>query len=227
MVLFQFLTDGVLLRPQNISNLIVQNGYILILAMGMVMLIVAGHIDLSVGSMAAFIGAVSGVFAVNMGLPWWLAIILSLLVGALAGAWQGFWIAYVDIPSFIVTLAGMLIFRGLALVVLGNSNIGSFPVEYRAIGNGFLTDLLGEYQVDPVTMGIAIIAIVALAVTQTRAPSRQTSYGQDVEPSPGSSASLSSSPSASLFLAYALATFKGLPITLIMLAIWCWSTAWS
>ena len=153
-VLFQFLTDGVLLRPQNISNLIVQNGYILILAMGMVMLIVAGHIDLSVGSMAAFIGAVSGVFAVNMGLPWWLAIILSLLVGALAGAWQGFWIAYVDIPSFIVTLAGMLIFRGLALVVLGNSNIGSVPggvprdrqrVPHRSCS--------AEYQVDPVTHG--------------------------------------------------------------------------
>ena len=218
-VLFQFLTDGVLLRPQNISNLIVQNGYILILSMGMVMLIVAGHIDLSVGSMAAFIGAVSGVFAVNMGLPWWLAIILSLLVGALAGAWQGFWIAYVDIPSFIVTLAGMLIFRGLALVVLGNSNIGSFPVEYRAIGNGFLTDLLGEYQVDPVTMGIAIIAIVALAVTQTRARHARQSYGQDVEPVAWFVSKLVLVSVGVLFLAYALATFKGLPITLILLAI--------
>ncbi|GAB3039054.1 sugar ABC transporter permease [Parafrigoribacterium mesophilum] len=218
-VLFQFLTDGVLLRPQNISNLIVQNGYILILSMGMVMLIVAGHIDLSVGSMAAFIGAVSGVFAVNMGLPWWLAIILSLLVGALAGAWQGFWIAYVDIPSFIVTLAGMLIFRGLALVVLGNANIGSFPLEYRAIGNGFLTDLLGEYQVDPVTMGIAIIAIVALAVTQTRARHARQSYGQEVEPAAWFVAKLVLVSVGVLFLAYALATFKGLPITLILLAI--------
>ena len=126
-VLFSFLTNGILLRPQNISNLIVQNGYILILAIGMVIVIVAGHIDLSVGSVAAFIGAVSGVLAVKMELPWWLAIIISLLIGALVGAWQGFWIAYVGIPAFIVTLAGMLIFRGLALVVLGNSNIGSFP----------------------------------------------------------------------------------------------------
>jgi putative multiple sugar transport system permease protein len=218
-VLFQFLTDGVLVRPQNISNLIVQNGYILILSMGMVMLIVAGHIDLSVGSMAAFIGAVSGVFAVNMGLPWWLAITLSLLVGALAGAWQGFWIAYVDIPSFIVTLAGMLIFRGLALVVLGNANIGSFPVEYRAIGNGFLTDLLGEYQVDPVTMGIAVIAIVTLAVTQTRARRGRQSYGQAVEPVAWFISKLVLVAIGVLFLAYALATFKGLPITLILLAI--------
>src|SRR3954463_8474495 len=82
-ILFSVLTNGILLRPQNISNLIVQNGYILVLAVGMVLVIVAGHIDLSVGSVAAFIGAVSGVFAVNWGLPWWLAIILSLAVGAL------------------------------------------------------------------------------------------------------------------------------------------------
>ena len=128
-VLFSFLTNGILLRPQNISNLIVQNGYILILAIGMVMVIVAGHIDLSVGSVAAFVGAVSGVLIRDAGLPWWAAILLSLVIGALVGAWQGFWIAYVGIPAFIVTLAGMLIFRGLALVVLGNTNIGSFPAE--------------------------------------------------------------------------------------------------
>ena len=107
-VLFSITTDGILLRPQNISNLIVQNGYILILAIGMVLVIVAGHIDLSVGSIAAFIGAISGVFvsADFLGLPWWLAVILSLVVGAIVGAWQGFWIAFVGIPAFIVTLAG-------------------------------------------------------------------------------------------------------------------------
>lgn len=136
--LFAILTDGILLRPQNISNLVVQNGYILVLAIGMVMVIIAGHIDLSVGSVAAFIGAISGVLAVKMEYPWWLAVIISLAIAALVGAWQGFWVAFVGIPAFIVTLAGMLIFRGLALVVLGNANIGSFPTEYRALGNGFL-----------------------------------------------------------------------------------------
>jgi ABC-type xylose transport system permease subunit len=133
-VLFSITTNGVLLRPQNISNLIVQNGYILVLAIGMVFIIVAGHIDLSVGSVAAFIGAMSGVLVspLYLGLPWWAAIVISLLVGAVVGAWQGFWVAFVGIPAFIVTLAGMLIFRGLALVALGNQNIGSFPAEYRA-----------------------------------------------------------------------------------------------
>jgi len=217
-VLFSFTTNGILLRPQNISNLIVQNGYILILAIGMVMVIVAGHIDLSVGSVAAFVGAVSGVFAVQMGLPWWLSIILSLLIGALVGAWQGFWIAYVGIPAFIVTLAGMLIFRGLALVVLGNANIGSFPAEYRALGNGFLTDLLGEYQVDPVTMGVAVIAVILLVVQQIRTRRGRQMYAQEVEPLVWFIAKLVLIGVGVSLFAYALATFKGIPITLIVLA---------
>ena len=217
-VLFSFTTNGILLRPQNISNLIVQNGYILILAIGMVMVIVAGHIDLSVGSVAAFVGAVSGVFAVQMGLPWWLSIILSLLIGALVGAWQGFWIAYVGIPAFIVTLAGMLIFRGLALVVLGNANIGSFPAEYRALGNGFLTDLLGEYQVDPVTMGVAVIAVILLVVQQIRTRRGRQLYAQEVEPFVWFIAKLVLIGVGVSLFAYALATFKGIPITLIVLA---------
>jgi len=218
-ILFSITTNGILLRPQNISNLIVQNGYILILAIGMVLVIVAGHIDLSVGSVAAFVGAVSGVLAVQIGLPWWLSIILSLLVGAAVGAWQGFWIAYVGIPAFIVTLAGMLIFRGLALVVLRNSNIGSFPSEYRALGNGFLTDLLGAYQVDPVTMGIAVIAIIALVLQQIRTRRGRLQYAQDVEPLAWFIAKLALIIVGTGAFAYALATFKGIPITLIVLAV--------
>src|SRR5687768_17834537 len=181
-VLFAVLTNGILLRPQNISNLVVQNGYILVLAIGMVMVIIAGHIDLSVGSVAAFVGACSGVFAVHWGLPWWLSVILSLGIGALVGVWQGFWIAYVGIPAFIVTLAGMLIFRGLALVVLGNANIGSFPVEYRALGNGFLTDVFGEYPLDPLTIGVGVLAIVGFIVQAVRTRMGRQKYGQEVEP---------------------------------------------
>ena len=218
-VLFTILTDGILLRPQNISNLIVQNGYILILAIGMVLVIVAGHIDLSVGSVAAFVGAVSGVFAVNMDMPWWLAIILSLLVGALVGAWQGFWIAYVGIPAFIVTLAGMLIFRGLALVVLGNANIGSFPSEYRALGNGYLTNLFGEFEVDPFTLGIGALAAIALVVQQFRTRTGRQKYGQDVEPFSWFIIKLVLIVVAIGAFTYALATFKGIPITLIVLAV--------
>jgi len=221
-LLFTVLTNGILLRPQNISNLIVQNGYILILAIGMVMVIVAGHIDLSVGSVAAFIGAVSGVFAVKMELPWWLAIILSLLIGALVGAWQGFWIAYVGIPAFIVTLAGMLIFRGLALVVLGNANIGSFPQEYRNLGNGFLNfqiDTGPRSHIDPVTLAIGAVAVIALIVQQIRTRSGRATYGQDVEPIAWFIAKLVAVAVGVGLFAYALATFKGIPVTLIILAV--------
>jgi len=218
-VLFAILTDGILLRPQNISNLIVQNGYILILAIGMVMVIVAGHIDLSVGSVAAFVGAVSGVLIRDLGFSWWAAIIAALLVGALVGAWQGFWIAYVGIPAFIVTLAGMLIFRGLALVVLGNANVGSFPEEYRALGNGFLTNVLGEFDVDPFTLAIGAIAIVGLIVQQIRTRSGRQKYGQEVEPLAWFIAKLALIAVAIGAIAYALASFKGIPITLIILAV--------
>jgi putative multiple sugar transport system permease protein len=218
-LLFEVLTNGILLRPQNISNLIVQNGYILILAIGMVMVIVAGHIDLSVGSIAAFVGAISGVFAVNMGLPWWLSIVLSLLIGALVGAWQGFWIAYVGIPAFIVTLAGMLIFRGLALVVLGNANIGSFPAEYRALGNGFLTDIFGELELDPLSLGVGALAIIAFVVQSVRTRRGRQKYNQEVEPAAWFVTKLVLVAAGIALFAYALSTFKGIPITLIVLAV--------
>jgi len=218
-VLFTILTDGILLRPQNISNLIVQNGYILVLAVGMVMVIIAGHIDLSVGSVAAFVGACSGVFAVHWGLPWWLAIVLSLGIGALVGVWQGFWIAFVGIPAFIVTLAGMLIFRGLALVVLGNSNIGSFPSEYRALGNGFLSDLFGEFEIDPLTLGVGVLAVLGLVVQQVRTRRGRQKYDQEVEPFVWFVLKLALITVAIGFFAYALASYKGIPVTLIVLAV--------
>ena len=218
-VLFAILTDGILLRPQNISNLVVQNGYILVLAIGMVMVIIAGHIDLSVGSVAAFVGACSGVFAVQWGLPWWLSVILSLGIGALVGVWQGFWIAFVGIPAFIVTLAGMLIFRGLALVVLGNANIGSFPAEYRALGNGFVTDVFGEFEIDPLTLGVGALAIIAIIVQQVRTRRGRQKYGQDVEPVVWFITKLVLVSAAIGFFAYSLASYKGIPVTLILLAV--------
>ncbi|MCR2801446.1 sugar ABC transporter permease [Microbacterium sp. zg-Y818] len=218
-VLFTILTDGILLRPQNLSNLVVQNGYILVLAIGMVMVIIAGHIDLSVGSVAAFIGAVSGVLAVKMEYPWWLAIVLSLLIGALVGAWQGFWIAYVGIPAFIVTLAGMLIFRGLALVVLGNANIGSFPTEYRAMGNGFLSGIFGESDPDLFTLVIGAVAIVALVVQQLRTRAGRAKYGQEVEPLVWVVVKLAAFAAVIGFFTWALASYKGVPVTLIVLAL--------
>lgn len=144
MLLFQILSGGILLQPLNITNLILQNSYILVLAIGMVLVIITGHIDLSVGSIAAVIGAVAAIMMVHMQVPVWAAILISLLIGALIGAWQGFWIAYVGIPSFIVTLAGMLLFRGLTMVVLEGQSISSFPSAFLGISAGFIPDFTGS-----------------------------------------------------------------------------------
>ena len=141
MLVFQILLpEGVsLFSPHNLNNLIVQNSYVVILAIGMMLCIVAGgHIDLAVGSIVILVGAFAGIFIVQWGINPYLAILLCMGVGILIGSWQAFWIAIVGIPSFIVTLAGMLTFRGIALIMLQGRNIGPFPVEYRNIFNSFL-----------------------------------------------------------------------------------------
>lgn len=224
------------LTPTNFSNLVVQNGYILVLAIGMVMVIIAGHIDLSVGSVAAFIGAVAGILAVRPleqdgwewlpALPWWAAILGAILVGALVGVWQGFWVAYVGIPAFIVTLAGMLLFRGAALITLQNSNIGPFPDEFRAIGNGFLDKEKGlnalvnfnpDYNLTALVF--TALALVALWYSAIRTRVGKLKYGQAVEPTIWF---YPKNVILSLMVAYVghqLALANGIPITLILLVV--------
>ena len=127
-IFFQIITGGILLKPLNISNLIQQNAYILILATGMLLCILTcGNIDLSVGSVAGFIGAISAVFILKLNMPVFPAILISLLIGVLIGVWHGFWIAYVGVPAFITTLAGMLIFRGLTMVILQGMSLAPLP----------------------------------------------------------------------------------------------------
>ena len=115
MAFFQVVTDGTMMKPLNLTNLVLQNSYVVIMALGMLLVIVAGHIDLSVGSVAAFVGALSAVMIVNWDMSVWVVLPICLVVGGIIGAMQGYWIAYWRIPSFIVTLAGMLVFRGLTL----------------------------------------------------------------------------------------------------------------
>ncbi|WP_336646798.1 multiple monosaccharide ABC transporter permease [Microbacterium sp. USHLN186] len=183
-VFFQVVTGGKLLTAGNVSNIIVQNSYILILAIGMVMIIIAGHIDLSVGSVAAFVGAVSGVMVVHWGWPWWIGIIASLLVGALVGAWQGFWVAVVGIPAFIVTLAGMLLFRGLTQMVLSNTQITPFPREYRQLGGGYLFPQLFPASTSPVewiTLGLGVLTLVLFVGYELRERTKLKKMGLEPE----------------------------------------------
>lgn len=224
-LLFQVLTDGRLLTAGNVSNIIVQNSYILILAIGMVMLIIAGHIDLSVGSVAAFVGAISGIMIQSWGTPWWVAIIASLLIGALVGAWQGFWIAYVGIPAFIVTLAGMLIFRGLTQIVLGNQRITPFPNEYRQLGGGYVFPQLfpaSASAAEWITVGLGVIALIMLVSSQVKGRISRVKYGLEIEPLAWFVAKLVFTGVLVLGLTYLLGIApgsRGTPIVLLVLGV--------
>lgn len=170
-LLFQILTDGILLTPLNVTNIIMQNSYIIVLAIGMMLIIITGEIDLSVGSVAAFVGAVAGVLMVTMDFPVFAGILICLAIGAIIGAWQGFWVAYVNIPSFIVTLAGMLIFRGLTLVVLQGQTIAPFPDGFRGLSSAFVPDVFGgegEIQLFTVVVGIVLSIVYILSELKIR-----------------------------------------------------------
>lgn len=221
-VLFEVLTDGALLRPTNVSNIIVQNSYVLILAIGMVMLIIAGHIDLSVGSVMAFIGAATGLISVEWGYPWWIAMLVGLLLGALVGVWQGFWVAYVGIPAFIVTLAGMLLFRGLTQIVLGSQRLTPFPDEYRALGGGTLFPDVFPPAVAPfewITVGLGVVVALALVVQQIRSRRQGMSHGLEPEPFAWFITKIVFGTALLLGVTYLLSQTRGTPIVLVVLGV--------
>ncbi|MDN6169922.1 MAG: sugar ABC transporter permease, partial [Micrococcaceae bacterium] len=169
-VFFQIMTDGVTLTSGNLMNLLNGNAYILILAIGMVLVIIAGHIDLSVGSIAAFVGVTVALAIRDWGLPAWAGILLGLALGVVIGAWQGFWVAYVGIPAFIVTLAGMMLFRGLNQFV-GKSNTIPVPEDFQYIGAGYLREVGPNTGYNNLTLllGLATVALVVIMSLRGRA----------------------------------------------------------
>lgn len=142
LIAFQMMTGGIFLRPLNITNIVLQNSHILVLAAGMLLVVLLGFVDLSVGSVMAFVGAIAGMMMVNNHMSPWIAVPVCLAIGALIGAWQGFWVAYVGIPAFIVTLAGLLMFRGLTQVVLGGQSLAPFPRAFQKISTGYLPEIM-------------------------------------------------------------------------------------
>ncbi|MGX7352616.1 ABC transporter permease [Enterococcus canis] len=219
LIAFQVMTDGIFWRPLNITNLVLQNSHILVLAAGMLLVVLLGHVDLSVGSVMAFVGAIAGMLMVNNGLSPWLAVPLCLVIGALIGAWQGFWVAYVGIPAFIVTLAGLLMFRGLTQVVLGGQSLAPFPSAFQKISTGYLPDFIGGDHLHLLTMvlGIAIAAVLVIGQWRTRERRKKNLF--EVE-----------SMNAFLFKAiftgivvigvtYIFAAYQGYPVILIILGV--------
>lgn len=218
-IFFQIMTDGILLKPLNVTNLILQNSYILVLAIGMVLVIITGHIDLSVGSVAAFIGALSAIMMVDMQMNPVLAVILSLLMGALVGAWQGFWVAYIKIPAFIVTLAGMLLFRGLTMIVLNGQSIAPFPKTFQKISSGFIPDIFSGSSLNVLTLVIGVILSVLVVYQEYRSRKITLKYGFEQSPvwiSVGKAAALVIV--INLFT-YVIAQYNGIPNILVILLV--------
>ncbi|MFG2605570.1 multiple monosaccharide ABC transporter permease [Streptomyces sp. NPDC048514] len=215
--LFAVWTEGDLLLPRNVSNLVLQNSHILILAIGMMLVIVAGHIDLSVGSLTAFVGAFAAVLTVQHGVAWPVALVLCLLVGAVAGAAQGFMIAYFGIPSFIVTLAGMLVFRGLTEIFLQGQTLGPFPGGLQKMGNGFLPEAGPATDYHNLTLLLGLALIVSSVVQKVRDRRRQREFSLDVPPRSLFLLGLVALTSAILVVTLLLASYKGAPIVLLVL----------
>ncbi|UFU06290.1 multiple monosaccharide ABC transporter permease [Ruania halotolerans] len=218
-VLLFTLLNPTFLSPGNLTNIVLQYSYILILAIGMVIVIIGGHIDLSVGSLVALTGAVAAVLVIRGGVPWWVGVLAAIAVGLLAGAWQGFWVAYVGIPAFIVTLAGMLLFRGLAWLVLDNISLSPFGGAYYQIANGFQNGLLGGAGFDVFTLVIFAIGVAGYAVSQWRARLAKLRYQQVVESMPLFVAKIVLVGAVVMWFAWQLAQSRGLPNVLILLAV--------
>ncbi|MDO5700992.1 MAG: sugar ABC transporter permease [Bowdeniella nasicola] len=184
-VLFQIMTGGLLLAPNNVASLIQQNAYVMILAIGMTMVIIARHIDLSVGSIVAFVGGVVAILMFDYHWAWPLAVVVALLLGVVIGCWQGFWVAYVGVPAFIVTLAGMLIFRGLAIVLVERT-VSGLPAGFVDIANGSLPNVLGFVgYYDVVTLVLGAIAIAGVLWAGFTARRKARSAGRELEPLAG------------------------------------------
>lgn len=212
-IFFAIGTNGSLLAPSNVTNLISQNSYVVILAVGMLLCILTGgNIDLSIGSIVALIGAIAGTLIVNMHMNMWLAIVICLICGGLIGVWQAFWIAYVRIPPFIVTLAGMLIWRGISLIVLKGLTISPFPEEYNNLFNSY-------FGAGTPTIVAGAVLCLFLVIAAIKSHLIKVKKGYQVENKWSSVMKLIITSIVIMAVAVKLSAYKGIPSILILLTV--------
>ena len=224
MIFFGILTGGIFFRPVNLTNLVLQNSYVLILAVGMLLCTLTGNVDLSVGSIVCFVGAVCGVLVVDMNMNPFLVMFIALLIGALIGMWQGFWIAFVNVPPFIATLAGMLVFRGLGQVIMQGQTKAPFPKEFQVIASGYIPDPLGGLAIGgaklhlfSIIIGLVIIAFIIASEIHRR--KKQKEYNFDVLPGGIWIAKVAAIATVLMAFTIVFALYRGFPNILIMLGI--------
>lgn len=222
MVLFEITIratgHGSMFSPSNFTNIISQNSYVIILAVGMLFCIIGcGNVDLSVGSIVALVGAIAGVLMVNMELNIYLSIAICLVVGVAIGAWQGFWIAYVRIPAFIVTLAGMMLFRGMALLVLDGLTISPFPPEYLRYFTSFIPKARADaFALTTIVTGVLCVAYLAYVLWDRATKIKK---GYQVEDMAVFAITTVLVEAAMIGSGLLLANNKGIPVILVLLTI--------
>ena len=215
-VLFGVLTKGLLFSPMNVSNLIMQNSYIILLSIGMCLCLIAGNFDLSAGSVVAVSGAILGIVVVRLGGSPILAVGLAILAGALIGTLQGAIIAWIKVSPFIVTLAGQMTFRGLVMVMLNGQSLAPFPHELQYLASGYIfSDVkAGNLNIVALLAGVLLCVVYVSGTLRTR--SNRKTYGLETDPLGFVVAELLVVSAAIMLIAYSLAAYKGIPFVLII-----------
>lgn len=220
MLIFTTLTDGLFMTPRVISDLIDMTGYIAVLSVGMTLVIVIRHIDLSVGYIAGFLGAVAAILSSEFGLPIWMIIPIVLIAGAFIGTfWTGTLVARIKIPAFVATLAAMTIFRGLLIRVTNSATIFTGNDAFNAIGNGYIPDVANVEGLHILTVLLAVIAILLFIVLEIRNRRKQIAYNLHVSSLPMFIAKLAFVSVVVMYFVWKLASFKGLSWTAVVVAV--------
>lgn len=222
---FQMLTKGTLLKPMNVSNLINQNAYIVVIAIGMLICILSGgNIDLSVGSVVAFIGACAGTFIITWRMNSYLSVLICLLLGMAIGMWHGFWIAYIHIPAFIVTLSGQLVFRGMTLIILKGLTLSPFPKDFMSLSTGFIGNFLGgilpgtaSRNITSLIIGILASALYVFLQFKKRADRKRKGYS--IESAVNTLIRSVIISAAVIWFFFTVAEYNGVPVVLITVGI--------
>ncbi|SHI48003.1 multiple monosaccharide ABC transporter permease [Pseudobutyrivibrio xylanivorans] len=221
-LIFALLTGGKNLTPMNINNLVMQNGYVVILAIGMLLCVLTGNVDLGVGSVVALCGATAGIMMMDLKMNMWVAILAALVIGLLVGMFAGFFIAYLSIPPFVVTLATMLMGRGLTYTLLQAQTKGPLPTEYNFIGAGFLPTykiFFGDGILDLVSIAVAIIASAALIWSELREIKTKKKYNFALAPAWQTVLKVAIELFILWFFLYKLARYNGLPFVLLIMVV--------
>lgn len=221
-IIFAIMTKGANLSPTNVNNLIMQNGYVVILAVGMLLCVLTGNVDLGVGSIVALCGAVVGIVLADYKMNMWIAILAALVVGLLVGLFDGFFIAKMGIPPFIVTLATMLMGRGLTYTVLQAQTKGPFNDDFKYIGSGFLPTVkipFGDGTLDLVCIVVAAVVTVGIIMSELNNIKTKKKYGFALNPAWQTVAKNVVIIFIVWFFFYKLARYNGIPFQLVILAV--------